>query len=204
MPRLRQERPGAVYHVIARGVDRRRIFVDPDDYRTYERLLATVSLRQRWSLLCYSLMPNHVHLLIELPEANLANGMQWLQSRYARYFNDRYDRAGHLFEAPYLSPEVTTDAALVRTVGYIAVNPVAAALAPSAVAWPFGSHAVLRRHRFVPRWLHHKRLLELVHRATGTRDYDRLVATAERRHRREARRTRRKDPALSARMSKLS
>src|SRR3954464_10924514 len=98
MGRLRNELAGATYHVMARGADRRRIFVDDDDYRAYTRLLATVTRRQEWRLLCYCLMPNHVHLLIEVPETNLGNGMQWLQSRYALEFNARHHRSGHLYE----------------------------------------------------------------------------------------------------------
>jgi REP element-mobilizing transposase RayT len=75
----RNEIAGGIYHVIARGVDRRRIFADSEDYETYMRLLATVTRRQGWHLLCYCLIPNHVHLMIETPETNLANGMQWVR-----------------------------------------------------------------------------------------------------------------------------
>src|SRR2546423_11038050 len=101
MGRLRNEIAGATYHVMARGVDGRRIFVDDHDYERYTGLLGDVVRRQGWHLLCYCLMPNHVHLMIETPEATLANGMQWLHSRYALAFNRRHGRKGHLFEAPY-------------------------------------------------------------------------------------------------------
>src|SRR3954462_10792595 len=100
----RNEVAGDRYHVMARGADRRRIFVDDEDYRAYIRLLATVVRRQGWNLLCYCLMPNHVHLLIETTEANLGNGMQWLQSRYALEFNARHHRVGALYEARFRSP----------------------------------------------------------------------------------------------------
>jgi len=180
-PRLRTEIPGAIYHVVARGVDRRRIFVDDEDYQTYTRLLAMAVMRQGWYLLSYCLMPNHVHLLIETPDTNLANGMQWLQSRYALAFNERHHRSGHLFEAPYKSPVITTDEALVRTVGYIVVNPVAAVLCKRADEWKWGSHHVIAEStRFVPRWLAHGRLVDQLEDITGARCYDELVATYER------------------------
>src|SRR3954452_6470265 len=98
MTRLRNEIGGGIYHVTARGVDRRRIFVDDQDYETYTRLLAGVVERQGWYLLSYCLMPNHVQLLIETPDPNLGNGMQWLHSRYALAFNLRHARSGHLSE----------------------------------------------------------------------------------------------------------
>lgn len=164
--------------MIARGVDRRRIFVDDDDYRTYVRLLGVVARRQGWNILCYCLMPNHVHVLIETPEPNLANGMQWLQARYARAFNDRYARTGHLFETRYKSPLVNTQDEFVRTLGYIVVNPVDAVLSPNARDWPWGSHATIAGGGR-PTWLAHERALELLDSATGLDCYDALVDARE-------------------------
>jgi REP element-mobilizing transposase RayT len=179
-PRLRNEQPGAIYHVLARGVDRRRIFVDDEDYQTYTRLLAAVVRRQGWHLLAYCLMPNHVHLLIETPETNLANGMQWLHARYARAFNDRHARRGHLFEAPFKSPRVTTEADLIRVTGYIAANPVKAALCTRAMDWPWSSHALVSRGGAAPVWLAHGRLLGYLESAAGFSCYEDTVAARER------------------------
>src|SRR3954465_12401846 len=107
--RLRGEDPGVIYHVYARGVDRRRIFVDDSDYESYTRLLAGAAGRYGWHLLAYCLIPNHVHLMIETPETPLGAGMHWLHSRHAIAFNRRHSRSGHLFESRYRSPIVRTD-----------------------------------------------------------------------------------------------
>jgi REP element-mobilizing transposase RayT len=173
---------GAVYHVIARGVDRRRIFVDDEDYGTYTRLLAIATRRQGWHLLCHCLMPNHVHLMIETPEPNLANGMQWLHSIYALAFNERHCRSGHLFEARYRSPRVKTEEAYIRLVGYITANPVAAALCKRASEWQWGSHAAVASNGSPPTWLAHQRLVERLESITGSECYGELVATWEREH----------------------
>ena len=124
-------------------------------------------------------MPNHVHLLIETPETNLGNGMQWLHGRYARGFNERYARKGHLFETRYLSPMVLTDEALVRTVGYIIVNPVAAVLSTSAEDWEWGSHAFVAAGD-APEWLAHVRLEGFLEDIGGSRCYATLVETHQR------------------------
>jgi REP element-mobilizing transposase RayT len=167
---------------MGRCVNRARLFVDDDDYRLYIRLLATVTRRQGWHLLCYCLMPNHVHLMIETPETNLGNGMQWLHSRYALAFNERYHRMGHVFEDRFKSPPVTTDEAFVRLTGYIAVNPVAARLCKRAQDWPWSSHAAVCSPEFAPAWVAHRRLVDRLEAITGSRCYPELVATAERAH----------------------
>ena len=99
MSRIRNEAPGAIHHVFARGVLRQRVFLDAQDYERYIKLLAATVKRTEWLILDFCLMPNHVHLLIETPEPNLGEGMQWLHSSYAQSFNDRYDRRGegHVF-----------------------------------------------------------------------------------------------------------
>jgi putative transposase len=179
LPKRKTEYAGAIYHVIARGVDRRRIFVDDEDYATYIRLLAAVVKRQGWHLLSYCLMPNHVHLLIETPDTNLANGMQWLHSLYARAFNSRHGRRGHLFEAPYHSPLVDTEGGLIETTGYIVANPLAASLCKRAREWRWSSHAQIEKHA-VPRWLAHERLTQRLDEAGGTGCYAAIVAARER------------------------
>jgi REP element-mobilizing transposase RayT len=178
----RNEEPGAVYHVIARGVDRRHIFVDDDDYGAYTGLLASVTRRQGWRLLSYCLMPNHVHVMVETPEPNLGSGMQWLQSNYAKIFNKRHVRSGHLFEDRFKSPKVSTDEAFITLVGYIAVNPVAAALCKRASDWPWGSHSAVVSRRKTPGWLSHARLLERLDAVAPSDAYHKLVATRERAH----------------------
>jgi REP element-mobilizing transposase RayT len=83
---------GAVHHVFARGNDRGLIYLDDADRAEYLRLLGQVVRWKRWRCLSFCLMDNHLHLLVETPEANLASGMQWLHGRFAQLFNERHDR----------------------------------------------------------------------------------------------------------------
>jgi REP element-mobilizing transposase RayT len=175
-PRLRNEVAGSTYHVMARGVDRRRIFMDDDDYEVYTGILATVVERKGWLLLSYCLMPNHVHLVVETPEANLATGMQLLHGRYARSFNVRHDRKGHLFEETYLSPLITNETDFVRTVRYVADNPVKAGLCAAARNWPWGSAAILESETDAG-WIANRRLRERLTACVGYDCYEELVST---------------------------
>jgi putative transposase len=154
----REESPGAVHHVFARGNDRIDIYRDDHDRRLYLALLERVVLRQRWSCLAYCLMDNHVHLLIETPIANLAAGMQLLHGMYAQSFNRRHRRSGHVFGGRYGGVPVKTDAQLVMVARYIARNPIEAGLRADPAAWPWSSHAATLAAGGPP-WLDHPRLL---------------------------------------------
>src|SRR5208282_215719 len=93
---LRIEYPGAIYHVMSRGNQRRSIFEDERDYqRVLQGLEQTVS-RFGWELLSFVLMPNHFHLFLRTPQPNLSRGMQYLVSGYANWYAKRHRRPGHL------------------------------------------------------------------------------------------------------------
>ena len=159
MPRkLREEAQGAVHHVYARGNDRRRIFLDDVDRLGYLRILGETIVRTGWRCLGYCLMNNHVHLLIETPEPNLAVGMRRLHGGYAQLLNARHGRSGHVFQGRYGAVRVKDDSQLWTTVRYIAHNPLEAGLVGTADAWPWNSHAAVVGGDGPP-WLDVERLL---------------------------------------------
>jgi REP element-mobilizing transposase RayT len=138
--RPRQEEAGAVFHVFARGVDRRLIFKDDEDRWKYLRLLGKAVERTTWRVLAFCLMDNHVHLMMETPEPNLGNGMRWFHGKYGRYFNDRHDRIGHLFQSRYGAVRQRTDEQMVGTMRYVVLNPVEAGLCAGPADYPWSSH----------------------------------------------------------------
>jgi REP element-mobilizing transposase RayT len=159
--RPREEQAGGVFHVYARGNRKAEIFADDIDRHTYVARLGRVVARQQWNCLAFCLMPNHVHLLVETVEPNLAAGMHLLHGSYARLFNLRHGTVGHLFQGRYGAVPVTDDAQLSTTVGYIATNPVAAGLTDAPEGWVWSSHrATIGAAR--PPWLAVDRLLGLL------------------------------------------
>jgi REP element-mobilizing transposase RayT len=121
---LRLQYPGAIYHVMCRGNERRAIFKgEADRRRLLQQMAVARDLYQaRFYLVC--LMPNHVHLLLETPLGNLSALMGQLLTAYTVYFNRRYRRAGHLFQGRYRSQVVEGDAYLLKLSRYIHLNPV--------------------------------------------------------------------------------
>jgi putative transposase len=201
---LRAQFPGAIYHVVSRGVLRLPIFLDAGDRPLFLVLLEDAIDRYRWCCHAYCLMGNHFHLLLETPEPNLAAGMQVLNSRYAQLFNRRHGRRGHVFEARYGDVLVVRETQLVSTARYIVLNPVRAAICRNAEDWPWSSFAATTGNASAPPWLTTERLLaEFDSDPTRARAaYARFVAAgaaellAERRsHARAARLMR--DPALA-------
>ena len=85
-------------------------------------------------------MGNHVHLVVETPEPNLPPGMQWLHGKYARYFNDRHELFGHLFQGRYEAIRQATDEQLWQALRYVALNPVEAGLCRRPRDYPWSSY----------------------------------------------------------------
>jgi putative transposase len=98
---IRIEYAGAFYHVMARGNRRERIFSDNTDRRFFVQTLAEACQRTGWRMHAWVLMRNHYHLMLETPEANLVEGMKWLQNTYTRRFNTRHRLWGRLFGDRY-------------------------------------------------------------------------------------------------------
>ncbi len=145
MPRKpRPNLPGGIYHVTARGIDRRRLFVDDQDRRRYLGILGDVCAELRWKRLGYCLMDNHVHLLLETSDANLSRGMQRLQSSYAQRFNLRHDKSGHVFQGRFHATVIASDAQLVAATEYVAQNPVEAGLCDAPDGWGWTDVVIAR------------------------------------------------------------
>ena len=132
--------PGALYHVIARGNRRQEIFIDNQDYERYLNFLKEYKEKYDFILYAYALMPNHVHLLIEVREAPLSRLMQSLQFRYTRNFNIKYKTWGHLFQGRYKAILCQKDSYFLELSAYIHLNPVRAGLIEKPLEYPWSSY----------------------------------------------------------------
>lgn len=129
MPRrTRIHFPGAIYHVILRGNNRKKIFVIDRDYQKFLEFISDALEKFACKLHAYCLMPNHVHLLVEITNEPLALLMHNLSFRYCYWFNQTYDCIGHLFQGRYKALLVDNEAYMLELVRYINQNPVKANL----------------------------------------------------------------------------
>ena len=131
----------------ARGVERRAIFLDDDDRRLFVALLHLAARRHGWRILAYCLLTNHVHVLVDAKLLQLSHGMHLATGRYARAFNDRYARSGHLFQGRFHARAVADGEYLATVCDYVLDNAVRAGLAPTRDDWPWLGGALLERGR---------------------------------------------------------
>ncbi len=114
-----------------RGIERRRILEDDADRHDLVDRLARLITEERFTCFAWSLMPNHVHLVLRTGPVPLSRLMARLGTGYARRFNVRHRRVGHLFQNRFKSVLVERDSYGQRLVRYVHLNPVRAGLVRS-------------------------------------------------------------------------
>jgi REP element-mobilizing transposase RayT len=137
-PRI--EYPGALYHVIARGNQRRDVYHDDMDRLRYLAKLRAYKQRYAFRLYAYVLMTNHVHLLLEPQQIGLSKIMQGLHQSYTQGYNRRYGAVGHVFQGRYQAILCDRDSYLLALVRYIHLNPVRARLVRNPADHPWSGH----------------------------------------------------------------
>jgi putative transposase len=137
-----------IYHIYNRGIEKRNIFIDDQDYKVFLHLLKrylfpfddlgkvppcqTERVRSCWEsnlykeiqLWCFCLMPNHFHLLLkQFTEKAIIEFMRRLTNSYTRYFNEKYKRVGALFQGSYKAVLVENEFYLLHLSRYVHANP---------------------------------------------------------------------------------
>ena len=156
MPRqARLDVPGALHHIMVRGIDKTNIFRDDEDKaRFLERLGQTVT-EGKCTVYAWALMDNHVHILFKSGKTGISTVMRKLLTWYALYFNRRYRRTGHLFENRYKSILCDEDNYLPALIRYIHLNPMRANRVKTIEEldrYPWSGHSAVMNKRECP-WM---------------------------------------------------
>lgn len=142
MAKLRIVDPTGLYHVFSRGNYREPIFLDEKHFAKHVSLLERVTGRHGWRVLDWCLMPNHFHLLLQLTDGGLSEGMRELNGCFSRWSNLQTGRTGtgHLVKNRFRSVDVLRDGHLWELLSYIPLNPVRADLVKRPEDWPWGGY----------------------------------------------------------------
>ena len=151
MPRqVRQSSSTGIYHVMLRGINRQDIFEDDEDYTQFLRVLHALVKRNdengfpqppRCTIYAYCMMSNHVHLLIRERDESIGESVKRIGVAYARYYNKKYERSGHLFQDRFLSEPVNNIEYFMTLMRYIHQNPVKAGIVKEVKDFPWSSWA---------------------------------------------------------------
>jgi len=128
-----------ISHITQRAAGRELLFVEDHDYLAMLSLMKELSKKYAVTIYAFCLMPNHMHLLLQPEYDNLSVFMRDLYGQYAKQFNKRYERKGHLFGGPFRQSIVNDDSYLLAASLYIHVNPVNAGLVNDPAKYRYSS-----------------------------------------------------------------
>ncbi len=135
--------PGAVYHVMHRGVRKSAILYDEEDAAHFIFLMRKYAALYHCRIHAYCLMTTHFHILVETHDSEIGTFVGQISHKYAMYFNRKYGFTGHLFEGRFVSKIVENDIYFLQCSRYIHLNPVKAGIVVSPEQYHYSSFRVL-------------------------------------------------------------
>lgn len=132
--------PGAKYHITSRGIRKMDLFLDDHDRLKYLDFLTKVKQQYPFQLYAYCLMTNHIHLQLKTIQHSPSEIMNYLHSQYAKYFNNRYNYTGHVFESRYGAELIDTPEYELEVNKYIHLNPLRANIVKHPEDYPWSSY----------------------------------------------------------------
>jgi putative transposase len=141
MARPARDSAAGVFHVTAHSVWSAELFRDDLDRHSFIEQLAQTAERHEWICIGLCLLTTHYHLLLDVNDATLPDGMQELNFRHATRFNGRHGLRGHVFAGRYGAQRIDSDGHLLVAFRYLARNPIEARLAETPAAWRWSNYA---------------------------------------------------------------
>lgn len=137
---LRVQYENATYHVFARGHRKEKIFLDDRDREKFLEILEETWRKYTLRIYCYVLMPNHYHLVMSTPAANLSDAMHYLNTSYANWFRTRHQIVGSIFQGRYKALLVDKDNYLLVLSAYVHLNPLKAGIVEDLSTYRWSSY----------------------------------------------------------------
>lgn len=150
---LRLQFPGALYHVMSRGNGKALIFLDKRDFERFLEILEATA--KRFGVICstFCLMPNHYHLVLTTPQANLSAAIKYLNGVYSQWWNCRHQRCGHTFQGRFKAQFVQRERYFLALCRYVVLNPVRAGLVQHPREWRWSNYRASARTEPAPGFL---------------------------------------------------
>ncbi len=147
MPRKsRIDAVGALHHIMVRGIERSKIFLNDADRDHFVSRLGDILQETKTICYAWALLPNHFHLLLRTGPISISTVMRRLLTGYAVWFNQVHRRLGHLFQNRFKSILCQENVYLMELVRYIHLNPIRAGIVRNLrelESYPYNGHSVL-------------------------------------------------------------
>jgi len=141
MPRkAREVSESGIYHVLMRGIDKRKIFLDEEDKRKFVDIMLKKRDIGNFKLYAYCVMDTHVHLIIKDDQGRLSSYIKGISIGYVCYFNKKYGETGHLFYDRFKSESIRDERHLLAAIRFVHNNPVKDCLAKEAGEYGWSSY----------------------------------------------------------------
>lgn len=180
---------GGYYHIFNRGVAKQDIYLDKQDYAVFLYYLKSflsdpelldkqdpfydsrrLSFHGKVELICYCLMPNHYHLFVtQLEDQGISDFMRALSNAYTKYFNNKYDRVGPIFQGRFKAAGVYSDMHFMHLSRYIHQNPID--LGKDILGYDYSSCRYFLTEDDSPSWLNINHTMDLFHSTEEYRQF---------------------------------
>lgn len=144
---LRIEYPGAMYHVMAHGAGKMRLYTRPEHFKEFVKIIDQVKIKYKFKFHAFVLMRNHYHMLIETANPNLHKGMLRINSGFAFIVNRSHKRKGPVFSHRYKAILVEKEEYYENLIYYIYQNPIKAGIVKKAEEYPASSLYLINKNQ---------------------------------------------------------
>ncbi len=128
-----------IYHILTEGNERKDIFIDNEDKAKILSILSNKNQNESFKVYAFCIMNNHLHLVLKEKNSDISTIMRRINTSYAKYFNKKYNRVGHVFHDRFKSEAIETNDDLLEVVKYIHKNPIRTNICNNMIEYKWSS-----------------------------------------------------------------